>query len=41
MLDASLCKYMEERLRNAAADLDMPDSYYEKAITAHNSLSTF
>lgn len=30
--------YMEGQLKRALADIEIPDSYYEKAETAYNSI---
>ena len=39
-IDDLFCKYMEGQLKDALSDVEMPESYYEKARTSYGSLKT-
>lgn len=39
MKDAQFSKYMEGQLASALSEIEMPDSYYDKAISAYGSVS--
>lgn len=41
MMDKKLCAYMEGQLKGLLSDVEMPDSYYQKAITSYQSLSSY